>query len=55
MNDEEFENELYQHCRVLFQRKKCGKSCNLDYENMENKVFVSNINSLIKQLQRQKK
>ena len=53
-NDEQFHDGLYHHCESLFESIKCRFSSNFDYENVNRETFVSNINSLIKQTQKQK-
>ena len=45
---------LYLYCMSLFERKSFGLS-NGEYEDMNNDVFVSNINKLIKQIKRQQR
>ena len=54
-NDQKFHEMLYQYCKSLFDTMKCRMTSNFDYENVNNETFVSNINSLIKQIQRQSK
>ena len=50
VDDRVFEAGVYRHCISLFETR-FGKSNNFNYENINNKIFVANMNNIIKQIQ----